>query len=741
MAQTNLIANPGFEAAPATFTVPVGTPTLNNLMKVANYNATNTETTQPIATSISVADGLWVKKQSVSSSIISAYLAAGGANGSATYLFMKVGGGSGTTGIDWTKFSVQQRLSLSNSSIYSFSFWAKVGAGISTAYAYIADKSGNTGGASFYKVISLTGGSTWTKYTMTFDIPAIRALNTTLDYTTAYIGVGMTPSYTAATPPLTANSWLYVDDFELYTTAESVVPTITSTSQAGVYIKTNPIPITITFNAPVTGFTSSDLLVSNGTVTNFTTTSATTYTADIVPTATGKVTIDIPAGAATDNSANPSVASSQFVRFFNNETTTGNYSVFTSVCPIKDNKKAVYTFTADDGFTDAATFYNNEFKRLNLCGSLALVANWINGAQTPASTYSFWNTLLADGRFDIINHSKSHVKFSTISNSLAGQDSLYNEIVGNQTLFKSKFPGQDIITMANPSVVNTDAADVLIKQSHYAARNGGTGYNSLSPTDTEWFKLNMLANYFGSKSRAAYSTEINKYVDNVITNKQWLIILAHGIGAAVNAMPDTAFTKHFEYVATKTNDLWVAKFGDVTRYFREKQNVAILTVDSTATRIALSVTHTLDAQIFNYPLTLKTRVPDSWTNVSVIQNQVVQNLIPAIENGIRYVYYDAVPNAGNVFLTPSSVLSIGSDADDRKSSISYQSTSSFLILRNLKSSKTIVSLVNLSGKEVFKKSIAQSDAKINLSGLKSGVYLVSCHPEKGSDYGLKIVKD
>jgi len=406
----------------------------------------------------------------------------------------------------------------------------------------------------------------------------------------------------------------------------------------------------------------------------------------------------------------------------NISSTSGVVSSTITICPVKDNKRAIYTFTADDGFTNAATFFNNEFKRLDLCGSLALVANWINGAQTPASTYSFWNALIADGRIDVINHSKTHFKFSILSNTTTGQDSLYEEIIGNQIVFKSKFPGQDIITMANPSVVNTSAADVLIKQTHYAARNGSSGYNSLSPTDTEWFKLNMLANYFGSKSRAAYSHEINKYVDNVLANKQWLILLAHGIGTGANAMSDTAFTKHFEYVASKRTDLWICTFGDATRYLREKQHATILTIDSTASKIAIALTHNLDTLIFDYPLTLKTKLPVGWSNVKVTQGTVSKDYTPVVENGNAMLYFDAKPNGGTIFLTPNASSSLASHLKKKESKrMIYQSIS-----RSIEISDPNDEIHQV---ELF-----------NSAGSKCGTYHTKTIPLRGEMNGLYFVK-
>lgn len=61
--------------------------------------------------------------------------------------------------------------------------------------------------------------------------------------------------------------------------------------------KVSPIPVTITFSTPVTGFVIGDVVVGNGTKSNFSG-SGTTYTLDVTPTAQGLVTVDVAAGVA-----------------------------------------------------------------------------------------------------------------------------------------------------------------------------------------------------------------------------------------------------------------------------------------------------------------------------------------------------------------------------------------------------------------------------------------------------------
>ncbi|WP_421978893.1 Ig-like domain-containing protein [Roseivirga seohaensis] len=69
---------------------------------------------------------------------------------------------------------------------------------------------------------------------------------------------------------------------------------------------------TFTFSEAVTGFTIGDITVGNGTTSNFTSTSASVYTALITPTTDGTVTIDVAANVAQDAATNGNTAASQF---------------------------------------------------------------------------------------------------------------------------------------------------------------------------------------------------------------------------------------------------------------------------------------------------------------------------------------------------------------------------------------------------------------------------------------------
>lgn len=60
-------------------------------------------------------------------------------------------------------------------------------------------------------------------------------------------------------------------------------------------------PMTVAFGEAMNGFVEGDMVISNGTVSDFTTSDNTTFTFNLTPTAEGLVTVDVPAAVATGN--------------------------------------------------------------------------------------------------------------------------------------------------------------------------------------------------------------------------------------------------------------------------------------------------------------------------------------------------------------------------------------------------------------------------------------------------------
>ncbi len=90
-----------------------------------------------------------------------------------------------------------------------------------------------------------------------------------------------------------------------------VPPTVAITSAAPDPTGTAPIPVTITFSEPVTGFINTDITVTNGTAGTLAGSGA-VYTTNITPTGYGTVSVDVAANAAQDAALNWNTAAPTF---------------------------------------------------------------------------------------------------------------------------------------------------------------------------------------------------------------------------------------------------------------------------------------------------------------------------------------------------------------------------------------------------------------------------------------------
>ncbi len=96
---------------------------------------------------------------------------------------------------------------------------------------------------------------------------------------------------------------------------DTTPPTVVMTSLAPDPTHASPIAVSVTFSENVTGFTSTDIVPANGSVSNFAGGGA-NYTFDLTPTEEGLVTANIAAGVATDSAGNGNTVAMQFSRTY-----------------------------------------------------------------------------------------------------------------------------------------------------------------------------------------------------------------------------------------------------------------------------------------------------------------------------------------------------------------------------------------------------------------------------------------
>jgi len=149
---------------------------------------------------------------------------------------------------------------------------------------------------------------------------------------------------------------------------------------------------------------------------------------------------------------------------------------------------------------------------------------------------------------------------------------------------------------------------------------------------------------------ATSMAEMKTWVDRILARDNvWLVLVFHGVeGIGWEPKSEAELDAYFRYIADHV-DLWVATFRDVTRYMRERMSAQI-TSERSGGEIRVSLTHSLDPDVYDYPLSLATRVPEDWDFVEVIQGSL-RDVHPMSHNGAAaFVRYTAVPDGEVVIL-------------------------------------------------------------------------------------------
>ncbi|WP_339064860.1 tandem-95 repeat protein [Teredinibacter turnerae] len=148
---------------------------------------------------------------------------------------------------------------------------------------------------------------------------------------------------------------------------DQLLPVIVSSVSSPTYAAS--IPITIYFPRDVSGFSDTDLVVGNGSVANFTGSGA-TYTADIIPSSPGVVTVDLPANTVDDaeNNLLKNVVAGQLAITYANEPVSlvvttpasatsqqGASYTLAGTHTINATEVAVYRDADNDGAADSST--------------------------------------------------------------------------------------------------------------------------------------------------------------------------------------------------------------------------------------------------------------------------------------------------------------------------------------------------------------------------------------------------
>ena len=122
----------------------------------------------------------------------------------------------------------------------------------------------------------------------------------------------------------------------------------------------------------------------------------------------------------------------------------------------------------------------------------------------------------------------------------------------------------------------------------------------------------------------------------------------HGVGGDWHVTPMDWYRAILDKLDAERGRLWIADVVDWHKYVTERQAATVKELSSTDREVRVQLTSAVDPAFYDYPLTLRSKVPTSWKQCSIRQGSAKANA--AIENG--EVTYDALPGGGEIVIRP-----------------------------------------------------------------------------------------
>ena len=361
-------------------------------------------------------------------------------------------------------------------------------------------------------------------------------------------------------------------------------------------------------------------------------------------------------------------------------------------------RKGAASFTFDDGAPSHVTDAGPMFKKYGYKGTFNLVVNW-----NPN-----WSGFqgLADEGHEIASHSNSH------GNNMSGEEASSKKTIEGK--IKQKY---GIITVAYPNCNVPNESAVL--QNYIVGRicNGSwKGMNDEMGKDGPSNWAQVPATMTGAEGQLKSTNDFTGRMQKVIQSNGWAAFLTHGFQGKNNGNANysptdiNAIDGALKWAQQNDKDIWVAPMGHVAMYLKERK-ASKAEASSSGGNITVKLTHSIADNIskYDYPLSLKVKYDGSKAEVT----QAGAKLESKIDGG--YVYFDAVPNAGDIVISGGATPPPSSSSEAASSSSEAQSSSSHGFPwgpQSSSSTESIVEVASLAAVAVYR----TADNYIEVSG-------------------------
>jgi len=320
-----------------------------------------------------------------------------------------------------------------------------------------------------------------------------------------------------------------------------------------------------------------------------------------------------------------------------------------ALCLWKDDKTAVLSFTIDDNCAMNIDWWLKETAAHDIKVTWFLVAGGISGSN-PAMNgkWEDWMKPLQAGHA-LESHTMTHLSASKNPETWKGIEWEYKD---SKERIEQNLPGHKVTCLAYPGGGQSKFNDPSVAARFFISGrttkgmlNGAQNHNYLA--------INAMTKAnFGERPQNTFNN-----ADNLMNPKAgqgyrgWCVVIYHyvkekdpGVVARIQA--------DLDYAVKNKDQLWIARFNDAARYGQSRETSKLEVKENSPTRIVLNLTDRMDDRYFDFPLTVKVRLPDNWGKVSAQQDGKPAASKIIEHEGAKFALIDVVPDKGDTVLTP-----------------------------------------------------------------------------------------
>lgn len=308
----------------------------------------------------------------------------------------------------------------------------------------------------------------------------------------------------------------------------------------------------------------------------------------------------------------------------------------TTICQWKDDKAAAFSVGGDDSLRSQLDFAIPAMDQRGLRGTW-----WVNPGRGGShnfkkqddawancwiARYDDWKAAAARGH-DFANHTMHHLGATDYHNA-------DDEIREAARIIRETNPRQKLLLFQRGggttwSITEAQLTEILDKYDCVQGRGGGI-------EDPTW-ETNPSAE------------TLRGFVDAAMREGSWHHLAFHGIGPKCEwggPVAGDAFIALLDYLVQMRDQVWTGTHTEVHKYDQERGTAELAVLAVTEGRIGLALRSATNPKLYDYPLTLKTRVPDHWDSVRVTQGESSADY--RVVSGI--VQFGAVPGRAEISL-------------------------------------------------------------------------------------------